>query len=169
RRRRAGARWASASPRALRRLCAPARGSRRALGHHGRGFDLDQQVVAHEARDLDEGARRPVRAEVLLADGVDLLAVGHVLEEHRHLADVGEGGAGGDEAALDVLVDLTGLRDDVAAADRLAVLVAGDAAGDEHDRPRAHEVGDVADRLRPAWAAALLPLRRSPVIFPYCA
>jgi hypothetical protein len=132
-----------------------------AIREHRGGFDLDQQIVAHEPRDLDQRAGRAMRAEVFLPHGVDLLAVTDVAEEDRHLAHVGERGAGRGQAALDVLVHLTRLGDDVVAADGLAVLVAGDAARDEHDVPGAHDVREVADRLGHAGDADLLPVRLS--------
>src|SRR5262249_14815512 len=81
--------------------------------------------------------------------------------EPRHLADIGDGRPRRGQATLDVLVHLTGLGDDVAAADGLAVLVAGHAARDEHDVAGADDVGEVADRLRHAGDADLLPVRLS--------
>src|SRR4029078_11219967 len=54
------------------------------------------------------------------------------------------------QAALDVLVHLPRLGDDVAATDQPAVAVGGHAAGDEHDRAGAHDVGEVTDGLRHA-------------------
>src|SRR5262245_21526576 len=100
-----------------------------------------------------------MRAEVFLADRVDLLTIGDAAEKHRHLADVGERRAGRGQTPLDVLVHLPRLRDDVVAADRLAVLVAGDAARDEDDVASADDVREVADRLRHAGDADLLPMR----------
>src|SRR5205823_7316567 len=85
-----------------------------------------------------------------LAHGIHLLAIVDVAQEDRDLADVGEGGAGGGQAPLDVLVDLAGLGDDVAAAHHAPGAVGGHAAGDEHEPAGPHDMGEVADRLRHA-------------------
>src|SRR5262249_31375365 len=111
-------------------------------------LDLDEQVVSDQARDLDEGAGGTVRSEVFLTGDVDLLAIGDVLEEHGDLAHVGERGAGGREAPLEILVDLPGLRGGVVAADGAPLRVGREAAG-------AHDVGEVADRLGHPWDSNL--------------
>ena len=87
-------------------------------------------------------------SEVFLTGHVDLLAIGDVLEEHRHLADVREGGAGGGEAGFDVVQRLARLGGRVVTPHGAAVLVGGHAAGDEDDVPGPHHLGEVADRLR---------------------
>src|SRR5262249_7263726 len=110
-------------------------------------LDLDEQVVSDQARDLDEGAGGTVRAEVFLAGDVDLLAIGDVLEDHGDLAHVSERGAGGREAALEILVDLPGLRGGVVAADGASLGIGRDAARDEHEAAGAHDVGEVTDGL----------------------
>ena len=148
--------------RALRgRPAAPACGGRACrapLGEHRRRLDLEQQIGPHELGDLDQGAGRATRPEVLLPDRVDLLAVGHVLEIDRHLAHVGEGGARRGQAALDVLVGLPGLGHDVAASHRVALVVASHAARDEHQPARADHVDEVADRLGHARHPDLFPV-----------
>src|SRR5256712_14180963 len=70
---------------------------------------LDEQIVPNQARDLDERAGGTVWPEIFLAGDVDFLAVGDVLEKHRHLAHVGERRAGGREATLQIFVNLAGL------------------------------------------------------------
>src|ERR1043166_5319836 len=105
------------------------RPDRLALGNDGRGLDLEQVVLAHQPRDLHQRAGRTVGAEVLLPHRVHLLAILDVAQEDRHLADVGEGGAGGGQAALDVLVHLPGLGHHVGAPDHAPGPVGGPAAG----------------------------------------
>src|SRR6266508_1378371 len=114
------------------------------------------------AGDLDQRAGRTARAEVLHAHRVDLFPVGHVPEEDGHLADIGEGRAGGGETLLEVLVHLAGLGHHVAAADRPPVLVARHAAGHEHESVSADHVGEMADGLRHSRHPDLFAMRWHP-------
>src|SRR3989475_8658787 len=124
---------------------------RHLLRQNGDRLDLHHQVVAHKARDLDQRRGRPVRAEVLAARDVDLLAIPDVLQEHGDLAHVGERRARRGKALLEILVHLAGLRDGVVAAHRAPLGVRRDAARDEDESPRLDDVGEVADGLGHSW------------------
>src|SRR5438034_28096 len=145
--RRFGLTVAAAARPALRARAEAPRVGCHLLGKHGDCLDFHQQIVAHEARDLDQRRGRPVRAEELAARDVDLFTVGGVPQEHGDLAHVGERRARGREARLEVLVHLAGLRHDVLPAHRASLGVRGDAARDEDEAPRLDDVGEVADGL----------------------
>src|SRR5438552_2640671 len=128
----------NASPRLT---CARAKSGRRRLASRN----------AAAACDLDQRRGRPVRAEVLAARDVDLLAIPDVLQEHGDLAHVGERRARRGKALLEILVHLAGLRDGVVAAHRAPLGVRRDAARDEDESPRLDDVGEVADGLGHSW------------------
>lgn len=81
---------------------------------------------------FDRRARRQADAEIIMPD-IDMfeefIDVGH---EGRGLDQVVKGGAGRLQRVLEVFTDLPDLRTHVAGADDVAVLVAGQLAGDEH-------------------------------------
>jgi quercetin dioxygenase-like cupin family protein len=114
----------------------------------GNGLDLDLRAGHGEPAHLDERARRTRSAEDLLANGVDLRPVVDVGQEHRYLDDVCERRAAGGEDRAHVRECLPRLLDDVLAPDQPAVLVDGDATGNEEEIADADGIRVMADRLR---------------------
>src|SRR5438132_285096 len=111
------------------------------------GLDLDEEIVAREARNLDQSAGRPRIAKIFLADGVDLRSITDVADEDSHLADIGKRGAGRGKALFEIFMHLPRLCDDITLADGISVLVFWFHSGNEHHASGAYDRRIVTDRL----------------------
>lgn len=81
------------------------------------GFDLDQEVGAGEADDLDEAACGLLPREVVITDLPEEVDLRDIRHEHRHLDDVLERNARSGQGGREVLEDLMRLRFQVPFAD----------------------------------------------------
>src|SRR5580704_3284834 len=120
------------------------RGNPGSVVDEGDRLDLDHEIGAGEAADLDRRAGRRGGSEIAhahLAVLGELLEIGHV---GVGLDDVGEGGAGRLETGLDVLADLLDLGAHVPLADAIALWVAAQLPGDKDLPPGATERHDLA-------------------------
>src|SRR6266487_2939276 len=111
---------------------------------NGDRVDLDQDVVAEEAADLDQRAgRRLGGVHVPVADRADGADLGHVDDEVVQLDYIRPGSTCCLERGAQVLEDLPGLGLDVALADQLAGPVEGNLPRDVDDSARL-DIDDVA-------------------------
>lgn len=131
-------------------------------GRQRDGVHLEPGSVEGEPGNLDQGAGRPGKPEDLLPNRVDARPIGHVDQIHGHLYDVAEPGSCRRKHPPDVREHLSGLGDDVAAADQTTSLVDGDAAGDEQQPVGLHRIRVMADGFWQAPDSDLLPLPHRP-------
>src|ERR1700730_7504701 len=111
------------------------------------GLDLDEEIVAREPRNLNQGAGRTRIAEIFLADFIDLRTIADVADEDGHLADIGERGPDRGQALFEIFMHLPRLRGDVALADGVSILVFRLHSGNEHHPSGTHDRAIVTDRL----------------------
>jgi hypothetical protein len=101
--------------------------------------------------DGNESAGREWLGDVVGAHRATGRAVGDVDEVGVVLHDIGESRAVGGEDRSQILVDLIGLRGDVARADEVALQIDSDLPGDIEERGvaglDAHDLGIGADRI----------------------
>src|SRR5208282_4116438 len=100
-------------------------------------LDFDHKIGMRQAPYFDRRAGRRGRAEIAQAHVAALLKLLEAGDIGIGLDDVGEGGAGGLQAGLDIFPDLLDLGAHITLADTIAVRVAGELPGDEDHLPGA--------------------------------
>src|SRR6267143_714507 len=121
--------------------------ARAAVTDHADRLDLDLDARAREVGHRDERAPRIVAVlEVVLAHLDEAVAVARLLDEHRHLHDVGEAAAGALHDLIHLREHLLHLRLEIV-RDIAAVVVARRGLSRDPDDPPAF--GDDARRERP--------------------
>src|SRR6266849_3308275 len=117
------------------------------IGYLRHRLDLQKELITHQAADLDQRARGPVRAEELLPYRVDEGPLRDVAHEDRDLRDVRRLRACRVEDAFQVAEDLARLLDYVAGADDLTGLARGHQPRHVQRVPGDHRIGEMTDRL----------------------
>src|SRR6266851_3590389 len=121
--------------------------ARAAVADHAHRLDLDLDARAREVGDGNERAPRIVAVvEVVLAHLDEAVAVARLLDEHRHLHDVGEAAAGAFHDLVDLRKDLLHLRLEIVGDVAAVVVACSGLSRDPDDLPA---VGDDAGRERP--------------------
>src|SRR6266436_7817699 len=121
--------------------------ARAAVADHAHRLDLDLDARSREVGHRDERAPRIVAVlEIVLAHLDEAVAVARLLDEHRHLNDVGEAAAGALHDLVDLREHLLHLRLEIVGDIAAVVVARGRLAGDPDDLAA---VGDDARRKRP--------------------
>src|SRR5205809_5819325 len=121
--------------------------ARAAVADHADGLDLDLDARAREVGHRDERASRVVAVlEIVLAHLDEAVAVARLLDEHRHLNDVGEAAAGALHDLVHLREHLLHLRLEVVRDIAAVVVASRGLSRDPDDLPA---FGDDARRERP--------------------
>src|SRR6266581_273736 len=121
--------------------------ARAAVADDADRLDLDLDSRPREIRHRDERAPRVVAVlEVVLAHLDEAVAVARLLDEHRHLHDIGEAAAGALHDLVHLREHLLHLRLEIVGDVAALVVARGGLAGEPDDFPA---VGDDARRERP--------------------
>jgi len=125
---------------------------------HGNGLHLDQPLRPAQSGDRDLGVGRQFRPEELLSDRDQILPVPDVGEVGGQLDDIAQRRAARLDLRLQRPVDLAGLRCEVTAMGRRAVLVESDLPGDEQEGLRVAHLHPLGVGRRVVHAACGVPL-----------
>src|SRR5258705_35084 len=121
--------------------------ARAAVADHAHRLDLDLDARAREIGDGNKRAPRIVAVlEVVLAHLDEAVAVARLLDEHRHLNDIGEAAAGALHDLVHLREHLLHLRLEIVGDIAAFVVARRGLAGEPHDFS---SVGDDARRERP--------------------